>query len=38
MFDHFWDFNKLVEDRELGEADIAGYRPLFRALMGLGFM
>jgi hypothetical protein len=38
MFDHFWDFDILVEDGAPGEVEIVGSRPLFRALLGLGFM
>jgi hypothetical protein len=38
MFDHFWDFDRLVKDGAPSKAEIAGSRPLFRALMGLGFM
>jgi hypothetical protein len=38
MFDHFWDFDRLVEDGAPGEAEIAGSRPLFVGFLGLGFM
>jgi hypothetical protein len=34
MFDHFLDFDRLFE----GGAQIAGYRPLLREVLGLGFM
>ena len=27
MFDHFWDFERLVEDEVLGEAEITGSHP-----------
>ena len=30
MFDHFWDFDMLVEGEVQGKAEIAGYCPLFR--------
>jgi hypothetical protein len=30
MFDHFWDFDRLVEGGAQGEAETAGSRPLFR--------
>jgi hypothetical protein len=33
MFNHFWDVDRLVK----GEAEIVGYRPLFRELVCLGF-
>jgi hypothetical protein len=38
MFDHFWDFDRLVEGGALGKVDITGSWPLFRVLLGLGFM
>jgi hypothetical protein len=38
MFDHFWDFDRLVEGRAQGKAEIMGSRPLFREFLGLGFM
>jgi hypothetical protein len=28
MFDHFWDFDRLVEDGAPGEVEIVGSRPL----------
>jgi hypothetical protein len=28
VFDHFWDFDKLVEDEASGDAEIAGSLPL----------
>jgi hypothetical protein len=30
MFDHFWDFDRLVEGGAQGEVEIVGSRPLFR--------
>jgi hypothetical protein len=36
MFDHFWDFDKLVEGRAQDKAVIAGSRPLFRVVFGIG--
>jgi hypothetical protein len=38
MFDHFWDFDRLVEDKAPGEVEIVGSHPPFRALLGLEFM
>jgi hypothetical protein len=38
MFDHIWDFDRLVEGRAQGESKIAGSHPLFRDFLGLGFM
>jgi hypothetical protein len=37
MFDHFWDFDRLVKGGVQGEAKITGSRPLFREILGLGF-
>jgi hypothetical protein len=34
MFDHFWDFDRLVEGGAQVEAEIAGSRPLFREVFG----
>jgi hypothetical protein len=31
MFDHFWDFDTLVEDEASGEAEITGSHPLLWA-------
>jgi hypothetical protein len=28
MFDHFWDFDRLVEEKVPDEAEITGSRPL----------
>jgi hypothetical protein len=30
MFDHFWDFDTLVEDEAPSKAEIMGSRPLLR--------
>jgi hypothetical protein len=30
MFDHFWDFDRLVEGGAQGEVEIVRSRPLFR--------
>jgi hypothetical protein len=38
MFDHFWDFDRLVEGGVQGEVEIVGSQPLFREFLGLGFM
>jgi hypothetical protein len=38
MFDHFWDFNRLVEGGVQGKAEIAGSHPLLREFLGLGFL
>jgi hypothetical protein len=38
VFDHFWDFDRLVEDGVLGKADIARSHPPFVGFLGLGFM
>jgi hypothetical protein len=38
MFDHLWDFDRLVEGRAQGEAKITGSRPLLREFLVLGFM
>jgi hypothetical protein len=38
MFDRFWNFDRLVEGKAQGEAEITGYRPLIREFLGLGFM
>jgi hypothetical protein len=38
MFDLFWDFDRLVEGGAEVEVEISRYRPLFRELLGLGFM
>jgi hypothetical protein len=38
MIDHFWDFDRLVEDRVPGEVEIVGSWPLFREILGLWFM
>jgi hypothetical protein len=32
MFYHFWDFDRLVEGRVQGEAEIVGSWPLFKAV------
>ena len=34
MFDHFWDFDRLVKDEAPGEAEITGSRPPFCGLFG----
>jgi hypothetical protein len=39
MFDHFWDFDRLVEDKApKAEVEIAGSHPLLQGFLGLGFM
>jgi hypothetical protein len=38
MFDLFWDFDRLIEGKAQVEEDIVGSRPLFREVLGLGFM
>jgi hypothetical protein len=38
MFELFWDFDSLVEGKVQVEEEIARSRPLFRAVLGLGFM
>jgi hypothetical protein len=38
MFDLLWDFNRLVEGGVQVEVEIVGSRPLFRAVLRLGFM
>jgi hypothetical protein len=38
MFVHFWDFDSLVEGGAQGKANIAGYYPVFREFLGLGFI
>ena len=37
-FDQFWDFDRLVEGRAQGKAEIAGSWPLIREFLGFGFM
>jgi hypothetical protein len=34
----FWDFDKPVEDKAPGKAEIAGSHPPFTRFLGLGFM
>jgi hypothetical protein len=38
MFDHFWDFDRLVEGGAQVKVEIVGSWPLFRVVLGLGFM
>jgi hypothetical protein len=38
MFDLFWDLDRLVEGEVKVKEEIAGSRPLFREVLGLGFM
>jgi hypothetical protein len=38
VFDHFWDFDRLVEDEVLGEVENVRSPPPFVGLLGLGFM
>jgi hypothetical protein len=35
MFDHFWDFDMLVEDEHPGEVEIMRSRPLLRDFCGI---
>jgi hypothetical protein len=38
VFDHFWDFERLVEDEAPREAKIMGSHPILWAFLGLVFM
>jgi hypothetical protein len=38
MFDLFLDFDRLVKGRAQVEVETNRYQPLFRSLLGLGFM
>jgi hypothetical protein len=38
MFDHFWDFNRLVEDGAPMQIGDHGFLPHFTIFLGLGFM
>jgi hypothetical protein len=38
MFDHFWDFDRLVEDGAPRRSGDHGISPPFAGFLGLGFM
>jgi hypothetical protein len=38
MFDHFWDFDRLVEDEAPRRSGDRGISPPFAGFLGLGFM
>jgi hypothetical protein len=38
LFDHFWDFNRLVKDRVSRRSGDHGIFPPFTGFLGLGFM
>jgi hypothetical protein len=38
MFDHFWDFDRLVEDEAPRRSGDRGISPPFMGFLGLGFM
>jgi hypothetical protein len=38
MFDQFWDFDKLVEDKAPRQSGDHGIFPPFTGFLGLGFM
>jgi hypothetical protein len=38
VFEHFWDFDRLVEDRAPRQSGDHGILPPFAEFLGLGFM